>query len=262
MRFIGKLSTKQAGWKSEIASTMLNPVEMVASLPAAAVSAVTPTRTRDEQVKAEKETFKNLIPGRATYNWYKRLGHSIRGEGSPGREATKRDAEDKKKEPESKKEEPKEEESEKEASISKLVKSAGIEELWNKLTPAQRNTIIGGGLGAGIGGTFGAVVSEDNKLRNALLGAGLVGTYGAVRGHGIKPDRDAIADNLIGVLEDVEKRYEVSPDKAKDILVDIVDAGPQAGDVALGAGLAGSGYGVYKLLKGLSALKKMKVPQA
>jgi hypothetical protein len=49
-------------------------------------AAATPTRTRDEQIGAEGDMWKNLLlPGYAEHNLWKRLGHSMRGEGSTGK---------------------------------------------------------------------------------------------------------------------------------------------------------------------------------
>jgi hypothetical protein len=69
---------KAAGWKSEIAG-MLNPVNMVAGYPAAALAAVTPTRTLDEQAAADEEVLANIfVPGRNVYNMWKRTGAATR----------------------------------------------------------------------------------------------------------------------------------------------------------------------------------------
>ena len=63
-------------------------------LAAAITAGATPTRSREEQINAEGEGFMNLLPGRATYNGLKRLGHSLRGEGSPGLENERREMEE------------------------------------------------------------------------------------------------------------------------------------------------------------------------
>jgi len=50
----------------------------------------TKTRNFEEQKEGEKELLSNLlIPGRSSYNLYKRLGHSARGKGSPAEAAEK-----------------------------------------------------------------------------------------------------------------------------------------------------------------------------
>jgi hypothetical protein len=55
---------------------------------------LTPTRSFDEQEDAEGEGWKNLlVPGRGSYNQYKRFGHSVRGEGSPGASRASKDRE-------------------------------------------------------------------------------------------------------------------------------------------------------------------------
>lgn len=70
---------KEAGWKSEMAGIMLNPINWVANYPGAAMAAATPTRTLDEQAGADEEIVGNLLlPGRAAYNHYKRMGATTR----------------------------------------------------------------------------------------------------------------------------------------------------------------------------------------
>ena len=57
------------------------------SVISALAALITKTRSREEQVAAESDSFMNLIPGVASYNLMKRMGHSAWGEGSPGEEA-------------------------------------------------------------------------------------------------------------------------------------------------------------------------------
>jgi hypothetical protein len=72
------------GYGSYLANTLGGPLAALA----------TKTRNFDEQKESEKELLKNLlIPGRSSYNMYKRLGHSVRGEGSPGEAAEKEETE-------------------------------------------------------------------------------------------------------------------------------------------------------------------------
>jgi hypothetical protein len=69
---------KEAGWKSELAG-MLNPINLIAGYPGMALAATTPTRTLDEQAAADEEILPNLfVPGRNTYNIYKRMGATTR----------------------------------------------------------------------------------------------------------------------------------------------------------------------------------------
>jgi hypothetical protein len=81
---------KLAGLKTEMAGSLLNPLSGIGSVVGGIAAAATKTRTDEEQDKAHKESWKNmLIPGRSTYNAFKRMGHSAKG--SKDRERAKAD---------------------------------------------------------------------------------------------------------------------------------------------------------------------------
>ena len=73
-------SAKAAGWKSEMAGIMLNPLNMFGgNILGGAAAAVTPTRTLDEQAAADNTIAANLlVPGVASHNHWKRIGAATR----------------------------------------------------------------------------------------------------------------------------------------------------------------------------------------
>ena len=83
-QFVAQQNTKQAGLWSELAGTVLSPVNYFA--PAAplavggALSLATDTRSDEEQKENDSSMWKNLlIPGVGPYNLWKRLGNKLRG---------------------------------------------------------------------------------------------------------------------------------------------------------------------------------------
>jgi hypothetical protein len=78
----------------------------------------TPTRNVDEQGEADQKHLRNFIPGVASYNAWKRFGHSVRG---PEIREGQRKAKEKKKE--------KNDEEKKAAFIRQLVKSAASRQI-------------------------------------------------------------------------------------------------------------------------------------
>jgi hypothetical protein len=80
---------KTAGWKTELAGSNLNPLNMVGSPIGMLVAALTKTKSLGEVAEADKDTWSNiLVPGKASYNLMKRLGSGIRG---PEMKDTRRD---------------------------------------------------------------------------------------------------------------------------------------------------------------------------
>jgi hypothetical protein len=77
----GAAMAKEAGWKSELGGSMLNPLSVFGgNLGGTIAAAVTPTRTNDEMAKQDNDVWKNLlIPGYGHYNTLKRQGHSYWG---------------------------------------------------------------------------------------------------------------------------------------------------------------------------------------
>ena len=72
---------KEGGWGTEVAGNIVNPLNWfgVAPMIGSGLAAMTPTRSLEDQARADKNTWKNiLIPGRAAYNWWKRIGAGIR----------------------------------------------------------------------------------------------------------------------------------------------------------------------------------------
>jgi hypothetical protein len=71
---------KTAGYTSELAGTLANPLNWfgIAPLVSGGIALGTPTRSDEEQAEADEETWKNLlIPGVAPYHGWKRLGHIL-----------------------------------------------------------------------------------------------------------------------------------------------------------------------------------------
>lgn len=76
---IQELAIKAAGWKSETLLPALNPLNIVGSPIGALLAALKPTRDTKDQAKADQEVWKNLlIPGRGSYNQWKRIGYGMR----------------------------------------------------------------------------------------------------------------------------------------------------------------------------------------
>ena len=75
-----KKITKSARALSEVAG-LFNPLNLAATPISGIAAAVTPTRTDEEQAKAHEEGIENfLLPGRNTYNLYKRIGNATKGD--------------------------------------------------------------------------------------------------------------------------------------------------------------------------------------
>jgi len=70
---------------------------------------------------------------------------------------------------------------EKKAAVEKFVKASGIEDLWNSLSEAERNAIVGGGLGVA-GGAGLSAVSDVNPILSMIAGGGLGGGAGYMYG--------------------------------------------------------------------------------
>lgn len=73
-------SGKEAGWKTEMLGSMLNPLNVLGgNYLGAGAAGLTRTRTLNEQSSADDSTWSNLfIPGQAQYNWWKRIGSATR----------------------------------------------------------------------------------------------------------------------------------------------------------------------------------------
>lgn len=71
---------KAAGWKTELAGSVLNPINLlIGNKLGAGAAALTQTRTLNEQSESDDSTWSNLfIPGQAQYNWWKRVGAATR----------------------------------------------------------------------------------------------------------------------------------------------------------------------------------------
>ena len=78
---MGNYTNKAAGYWSEFAGNLVNPINLYGgSLLGAAAAPFSKTRKLREQAEADEDLWKNLlIPGWAGHNAMKRLGHSIRG---------------------------------------------------------------------------------------------------------------------------------------------------------------------------------------
>jgi hypothetical protein len=68
---------KSAGTTAEIAGAIPGSLATagIADAIGALLAAVTPTRTAEQQAAADEEGLMNLIPGRGTYNAFKRMGY-------------------------------------------------------------------------------------------------------------------------------------------------------------------------------------------
>ena len=71
---------KAAGWKTELAGSVLNPINLlIGNKLGAGAAALTQTRTLNEQSESDDSTWSNLfVPGQAQYNWWKRVGAATR----------------------------------------------------------------------------------------------------------------------------------------------------------------------------------------
>lgn len=158
-------TAKAAGWKSEFAG-MLNPLNLVAGYPAAAIAGLTPTRTLDEQAAADEEVLPNLfVPGRNVYNLYKRIGATTR---SPEMLRLREDAKRRKMEALLAKHAPQAPSApvEEKAAFAFGVKVAG------NLTPAGYNQAGATGVGIGAGGVYGGMLGGGLGALHGLISPG------------------------------------------------------------------------------------------
>jgi len=192
---------KEAGVYSEAFGSVLNPLSVLSAYPAGALAALTRTRTLDEQAKADRETWKNfLIPGRATYNSWKRLGAGAR---APEHAQQVADIKLKKLQEQAGVSSNKPQDEEKEAASTLEDVSSYISGLYNKIPePVRQGAGMGGVAGAALGGLSGLVapgskteIGPDGKpvkktrsrlmsaIQRAALGGVAGGSGGAAMGH-------------------------------------------------------------------------------
>lgn len=213
---------KKAGWVSEMAGSVLNPLSLFGgNIIGAGAAALTPTRNLRQQSEADDNMWSNLlIPGRGAYNGWKRIGAATRSpEMLQMRRKAKMDRLNREAGVNNKpKEEAKEPEKEKAASafeFGKMVKRSfdwgqigqTASRIWND--PTTQAGLMYGGLGAGLGGLHGLIapgeyedadgnVHRRGRLMGALRGALGGGAIGGLAGAGAQEGRYQYLKRLAG----------------------------------------------------------------